>query len=151
MFNDILTDVMEDSQFVDIMNNDIMEEGEQADAYRARKEKEKKEAEAKEKEREERRYNDAGYVKRDENFAKAMDKKERDYSEHERMIDKHFDNKAGDAKAGKRVNKEMFRRVRTNIHDIERLADGSHYAVDAAAKHERRHGTKESYLGINIE
>ena len=154
--NNILFDLLEDSQFVDIMNNDVIEEGEQADAYKARKEREKKEAEAKEKEREERRYGSAGnHVKHYENH--PGDKKEKL---------NHTINQS--AKQGSAIHRDMREWDRRMSKELATRNDGTPESkeakkhamnmaanrsarLDAGARHARRHPNKESYLGINIE
>ena len=169
--NNILFDLLEDSQFVDIMNNDVIEEGEQADAYKARKEKEKKEAEDKDEAQYQKRYGEkltTSTLRGDDHKPGTNNvyKNKSPNGEHVKNTKNltpqqkynHAEKYRNDSiKASIDVAKERNRREferdwggTDNEKNLNTWGQVSR-AADAKARHDRRHPNKESYLGINIE
>ena len=155
MINELLMEgVISDEDYLDILS-----EGEQADAYRARKEKEKRDRESNDRKSiAHRNINNIGYKtprydsitgeRTNSNFMASYK------NEDKHKMDKDIET---NERASDRFNKDMDRRDRDSSGKSRKIeTDGEGYmtdrshvdftrAADSMLRHERRHPSKESY------
>ena len=157
--NELIKSIMEDANFDDILTMDILDEGEQADAYRARKEQEKNDNKNFGKERFTTGHGNIGYLHKDSdghierryNTGNKMTKENPNNSWRHPIM--RHEGKKEDSEYQKKVeDKYMKKNSDGSVHSQSWITDGNRntskytgsYQRDAIARHERRHPSKES-------